>query len=68
MEDDPIFRFTPAPAGFQKSVRVARRTPGPGVICGRVDPGSGAQPIRTKRLVANMNHMHLIDPASGAVL
>jgi len=37
-------------------------------ICGRVDRGSGAQPSRTKRLVANMNHMHLIDPASGAVL
>ena len=37
-------------------------------ICGRVDPGSGAQPSRTKWLVANMNHMHLIDPASGAVL
>jgi multiple sugar transport system ATP-binding protein len=37
-------------------------------ICGRVDPGSGAQPGETMRLVANMDHMHLIDPASGAVL
>jgi multiple sugar transport system ATP-binding protein len=37
-------------------------------ICGRVDPGSGAQPHETMRLVANMDHMHLIDPASGAVL
>ena len=37
-------------------------------ICGRVDPGSGAQPRETMRLVANMDHMHLIDPASGAVL
>ena len=36
-------------------------------ICGRVDPGSGAQPSRTTQLVAK-NHMHLIDPASGAVL
>ena len=37
-------------------------------ICGRVDPGSGAQPRETMRLVANMDHMHLIDPSSGAVL
>jgi multiple sugar transport system ATP-binding protein len=37
-------------------------------ICGRVDPGSGAQPGETMRLVANMDYMHLIDPASGAVL
>ncbi len=37
-------------------------------ICGRVDPASGARPSETMRLVANMDHMHLIDPASGAVL
>jgi multiple sugar transport system ATP-binding protein len=37
-------------------------------ICGRVDPGSGAQPRATMRLVANTDHMHLIDPSSGAVL
>jgi multiple sugar transport system ATP-binding protein len=37
-------------------------------ICGRVDPGSGAQPRESMRLVANMDHMHLIDPSSGAVL
>jgi len=37
-------------------------------ICGRVDPGSGAQPRETMRLVANMDHMHLIDPSSGSVL
>jgi multiple sugar transport system ATP-binding protein len=37
-------------------------------ICGRVDPGSDAQPSETMRLVANMDKMHLIDPASGAVL
>jgi multiple sugar transport system ATP-binding protein len=37
-------------------------------VCGRVDPGSGAQPRETMRLVANMDHMHLIDPATGTVL
>jgi multiple sugar transport system ATP-binding protein len=37
-------------------------------ICGRVDPGCGAQARETMRLVANMDHMHLIDPATGAVL
>jgi multiple sugar transport system ATP-binding protein len=37
-------------------------------ICSRVDPGSGAQPREAMRLAANMDHMHLIDPASGAVL
>jgi multiple sugar transport system ATP-binding protein len=37
-------------------------------ICGRVDPGSGAQPREIMRLVANMDHMHLIDPSSGTVL
>jgi len=37
-------------------------------ICGRVDPGCGAQARTTMRLVANMDHMHLIDPATGVVL
>ncbi|MFZ0608627.1 MAG: sn-glycerol-3-phosphate ABC transporter ATP-binding protein UgpC [Xanthobacteraceae bacterium] len=37
-------------------------------ICGRVDPGSGAAPSQSMRLSANMDHMHLIDPQSGAVL
>jgi multiple sugar transport system ATP-binding protein len=37
-------------------------------ICGRVDPGSGAHAREIMRLVANMDHMHLIDPATGAVL
>ena len=37
-------------------------------ICGRVDPGSAAGPGEAMRLSANMDHMHLIDPATGAVL
>jgi multiple sugar transport system ATP-binding protein len=37
-------------------------------ICGRVDPGSAAGPGQPMRLFANMDHMHLIDPESGAVL
>jgi multiple sugar transport system ATP-binding protein len=37
-------------------------------ICGRVDPGSAKGPGETMRLYANMDHMHLIDPQSGAVL
>ena len=37
-------------------------------ICGRVDPGSVAQPGESMRLFANMDHMHLIDPSSDAVL
>jgi multiple sugar transport system ATP-binding protein len=37
-------------------------------ICGRVDPGAAAAPGETMRLYAHMNHMHLIDPASGEVL
>jgi multiple sugar transport system ATP-binding protein len=37
-------------------------------ICGRVDPSSGAEPRETMRLCANMDHMHLIDPSTGAVL
>jgi len=37
-------------------------------ICGRVEPGSAAGPGETMRLYANMEHMHLIDPATDAVL
>src|SRR5271163_72910 len=37
-------------------------------ICGRVEPGSAAGPGEPMRLYANMEHMHLIDPATGAVL
>jgi multiple sugar transport system ATP-binding protein len=37
-------------------------------VCGRVEPGSAAGPGESMRLFANMDHMHLIDPQSGAVL
>jgi len=37
-------------------------------ICARVDPGSAKGPGESMRLYANMDHMHLIDPQSGAVL
>jgi multiple sugar transport system ATP-binding protein len=37
-------------------------------VCGRVEPGSAAGPGETMRLSANMDHMHLIEPQSGAVL
>jgi multiple sugar transport system ATP-binding protein len=37
-------------------------------VCGRVDPGSAKGPGEVMRLYANMDHMHLIDPQSGAVL
>jgi multiple sugar transport system ATP-binding protein len=37
-------------------------------VCGRVEPGSAAGPSQPMRLFANMDHMHLIDPQSGAVL
>jgi multiple sugar transport system ATP-binding protein len=37
-------------------------------ICGRVDPGAVAGPGEPMRLYASMDHMHLIDPQTGAVL
>ncbi len=37
-------------------------------VCGRVDPGSATGPGEPMKLRANMDHMHLIDPQSGAVL
>ena len=37
-------------------------------ICGRVDPAAAKGPGETMRLFANMDHMHLIDPHTGAVL
>ncbi len=37
-------------------------------VCGRVDPGSAAGPGEPMRLYADINHMHLIDPQTGAVL
>jgi multiple sugar transport system ATP-binding protein len=37
-------------------------------ICGRVEPSSAKGPGEPMRLYANLNHMHLIDPASDQVL
>lgn len=37
-------------------------------VCSRVDPGAAAGPGENMRLYANTNHMHLIDPQTGAVL
>jgi len=37
-------------------------------ICGRVDPASARGPGESMRLAANVEHMHLIDPATDAVL
>ncbi len=37
-------------------------------VCSRVDPGSAAGPGENMRLYANTEHMHLIDPQTGAVL
>ena len=36
--------------------------------CGRVEPNSAADAGATMKLYANMDQMHIIDPASGAVL
>ena len=37
-------------------------------VCGRVDPTAAAQPGQTMPLVADLGHMHLIDPESDAVV
>jgi multiple sugar transport system ATP-binding protein len=37
-------------------------------ICARVDPGCGAQPGTSLKLVADLRHLHLIDNESGRVL
>jgi len=37
-------------------------------VCGRVDPNAHAQAGAAMKLVADLNNMHLIDDASGAVL
>ena len=37
-------------------------------FCGRVEPSSAVDAGATMRLHANIDHMHLIDPASGAVI
>jgi len=37
-------------------------------VCARVDPAAARGPGDTMRLAANVEHMHLIDPATDAVL
>jgi multiple sugar transport system ATP-binding protein len=37
-------------------------------ICGRVEPTAATGPGQPMRLYANLNHMHLIDPATELVL
>jgi len=37
-------------------------------VCARVEPSAATGPGQPMRLYANLNHMHLIDPASDAVL
>jgi multiple sugar transport system ATP-binding protein len=37
-------------------------------ICSRVEPASATGPGQPMRLYANLNHMHLIDPSTDAVL
>jgi multiple sugar transport system ATP-binding protein len=37
-------------------------------VCGRVDPASAGRPGEAMRLCANVDHMHLIDPRTDAVL
>ena len=37
-------------------------------VCGRVDPASAQRPDEPMRLCANLDHLHLIDPRTDAVL
>jgi len=37
-------------------------------VCGRVDPNAGARVNATMKMAAHLDHMHLIDNASGKVL
>jgi multiple sugar transport system ATP-binding protein len=37
-------------------------------VCGRVSPNAGARENTTLRMAAHLDHMHLIDDASGRVL
>ena len=37
-------------------------------VCARVEPSAAAGPGQSMRLYANLNHMHLIDPATELVL
>ena len=41
---------------------------GPTLVCSRVEPNSAGEPGQVMRLAADLNHMHLIDEASGRVL
>jgi multiple sugar transport system ATP-binding protein len=37
-------------------------------VCARVEPSAARAPGQPMRLYANLNHMHLIDPATSVVL
>jgi multiple sugar transport system ATP-binding protein len=37
-------------------------------VCARVEPSAAVAPGQPMRLYANLNHMHLIDPATELVL
>ena len=37
-------------------------------VCGRVEPTAATGPGQAMSLSANLNHMHLIDPATDSVL
>ena len=37
-------------------------------VCGRVDPAVAGKPGETMPLVADLNHMHLIDPQTDQVI
>jgi multiple sugar transport system ATP-binding protein len=37
-------------------------------VCGRVSPNAGARAGAAMRLVADLDHMHLVDDRSGKVL
>ena len=37
-------------------------------VCGRIDPASAKGPGEPMQLQANVEHMHLIDPQTNAVL
>jgi multiple sugar transport system ATP-binding protein len=41
---------------------------GPTLVCARVEPTTAGEPGQVMRLAADLNHMHLIDEASGRVL
>jgi multiple sugar transport system ATP-binding protein len=41
---------------------------GPTDVCARVNPNAGARVGESFRFAADLNNMHLIDPASGLVI